>query len=93
MRHTGLAIQDSTCIPQHLHHFTLENLLFAGTFLTFKCTDPSYVAHASLHILDVELIFEGDWYTMKGSYRLLVFRVVFVKCLCILDGGIEEDFM
>jgi hypothetical protein len=41
----------------------------------------------------VELIFEGDRYTMKGSGRLLVFRVVFVKRFCILDGGIEEDFM
>ena len=58
MRHTGLAVQHSPRLAQHLHHLTLEHLLFASTRLAFEGANPADVAHAGLDILDMELVFE-----------------------------------
>ena len=58
MRHTSLAVQHRSSLTQHLHHLTLEHLLFASTLLAFEGANPADVAHAGLDILDVELVFE-----------------------------------
>ena len=93
MGNTRLAVQNGAEVAKLANHFTLENFLAAGAFLTHESTDPADVTHGGFYALDMELIFQTDRQAVQRPNWAFVLSIVFIELLRVSDGSVEKYFM